>query len=432
MQDPSIFYRLPQISIQPPGIKWIVDPKLQRYINRLDTPHVDLIAYHLVTTAPSPNSNGCLTAFLAHIALIPAHRLRSTHAVLQQHYTEDLADVYQIGMEIVSDPRGFLSNFDPSRSLDTGYWYPNLYRWSQQKFDRFLTDKIRNQKGMSGFKRTNLSLVARATATKIVKALTQQGYSPATHPTYLAVHFCLRSAVKAKRFSTAQPQAADYAEILALYRQLQVTPLDLAQITSHLDRLETAASNYDRMRLQSIDLPIGEDSDRTILDTITDDRNPLDTAILAEYQQQVDRLKQIIIKLLQQLPIERDRLLLLLYGLDLTQKQTGAEISRNQTTVMHRRDKLLSTLAEDIYHKKNSEKLPALSSEHLKQIVIHSIAFYQQYYPGLLFEISRQLVNINLHNFVERVQLRWEIQFHPEGAAIDRLRKIVESDSEVG
>jgi hypothetical protein len=424
MQDSSIFYQLPQISSQPPGIRWIVDPKLQRYIQRLDNSHVDPIAYHLVTTAPSPSSNACLTALLAHIALIPARRLRSTHAVLQQHYPEDLADIYQIGLEIVSDSRGFVSNFDPSRSLDTGYWYPNFYKWSQQKFDRLLTDKIRNQKGMSSFKRTNFSLTARATTTKIVKALTQQGYPPATHPTYLALHFCLSTAVKARRFSTAQPQATDYAEILALYRPRQVTPLDLEQIKSYLDRLGKAVSNYDRMRLQSIDLPIGEDGDRSILDTIANDKNPLDTAILNEYQQQVDRLKQIVIKLLQQLSIEPDRLLFLLHGLDLSQKQAGVELSCNQTTVMRRSERLLASLAEDIYHQ-TINKSSSLSSENLRQIVIHTIAFCQQYYPGLLVEILQQVGNRDIRSFIDRVQLRWQIHFQTQGMAIEQLERSI-------
>ena len=122
INNPSVFYHLPQISSQPLGIKWTIDPKLQRYIQQLNYADVKLIAYHLVTTAPNPNTNACLTALLAHIAFIPPHRLRSTHAILQQYYTEDLVDLYQIGLEIVSDARGFLSNFDVSRSLNTSFF----------------------------------------------------------------------------------------------------------------------------------------------------------------------------------------------------------------------------------------------------------------------------------------------------------------------
>jgi hypothetical protein len=53
-----------------------------------------------------------------------------------------------MGLELISDARGFLRNFDASRALSAGYWYPNFYRWCQHKFDRLLIDKIRNQKGM--------------------------------------------------------------------------------------------------------------------------------------------------------------------------------------------------------------------------------------------------------------------------------------------
>jgi hypothetical protein len=425
MQDSSIFSTLPQISSQPPYIRWIADPKLQRYIDRLNTADLGFIAYHLVTTTPTPNNNACLTALLAHIAFIPAHRLRSTHTTLQQYYTEDLADLYQIGLEIVSDPRKFLSNFEPDRSLNTGYWYPNFYKWSQQKFDLHLTDKIRSQKGMSGFKRTSLGLVVRATSTKIIKALTQQGYPVATHPIYLTLHCCLEQAVKAKRFNTAQPQAADYAEILALYRQQQIPPLDYDRIVTYLTQLGKAVSNYDRLRVESIDLPISDDNEnRTLIDRIPSPENPLDTAILTEYQQQVDRLKNIIIELLQQLEIEPDRLLLLLHGLDLNQKESGKQIGCHQTTVMHRNNRIMATLAQDIYHRTSDRSLP-LSSDRLEQIAIHAIEFCRQYYPDLLTEVIQQVVGKDLHAAIDRVQSRWQIQFQPNGLAIERLTKII-------
>jgi hypothetical protein len=138
-------------------------------------------------------------------------------------------------LEIISQPHSFLSNFDAAKSLAAGYWYPSFYKWSQQKFDRLLIDKIRNQKGMSSFKRTNLSLVSRATPTKITKALHHQGQPQTTHATYLTLHYCLSIAVKAKRFNTSNPQPTDYAEIFALYQKQPVTPLDQQQIISHLE-----------------------------------------------------------------------------------------------------------------------------------------------------------------------------------------------------
>lgn len=434
MQDLSIFYQLPQVSIQPPGITWITDPKLQRYIQQLANSQIDQVAYQLFSASPNPNNNACLTALLAHIALIPARRLKSTHALLQQHYTEDLIDIYQIGLELVSDPRGFLNNFNSNRAIDTGYWYPNLYRWSQQKFDRLLTDRIRNQKGMSGFKRTNLGLVVRATTTKIRKALTVAGYPPTTHSTYLALHYSLDLAVSAGKFNTSQPQATDYAEILAIYRQQQVTPLDYDQVIRELDRLGTTVRNYDQLQIQSIDTPIGEGDDRTVLDTVSeldtiaDAQTPLDTAILNEYQQQVDRLTAIVNQLLQQLPIEPDQLLLLLYGLDLTQKDAGKELNCNQTTVMRRGERVLAILAQNIYQQ-TTEKAPALSSERLNEIVTHLIAFCQKYYADLLTEIVQQLNKPELKPLLQLVQSRWQIQFQPQGKAIEQLVKIINPSS---
>jgi hypothetical protein len=425
----SLFYHLPQVSSQSPYICWLEDPKLQRYIQKLDLPDVDPIAYYLVTTAPSPNSNACLTALLAHIAFIPAHRLRSTHTLLQQYYTEDITDLYQIGLEIVSQPRKFLSNFDANRSIDTGFWYPNFYRWCQQKFDLRLTDTIRNQKGMSGFRRTNLGLVTRASRTKIVKAITQQGEPIATHPIYLALHSCLVNAVRARQFGTSQPQPAHYAEILALYRQRQVTPLDYDRVVSYLDRLGTAVRNYDRFRVSRLDLPVSEDRNLSRIDTIADPKHPLDTAILTEYQQQVDRLKNIVTELLQQLPIDSDRLLMLLCGLNLTQAQAGSELNCHQTTAMRHSEKILATLAQTIYQQINAPISPQLSSEHLYLIVTQAIAFCQQYYPELLIEISSQLNITDLQVFIERVCSRWQIQFQPEGKAIVALTQLMNKQS---
>jgi predicted Zn-dependent protease len=418
MKDTSVFYHLPQISSQPPGIKWTLDPKLQRYIQQLNHPDVKLIAYHLVTTSPNPNSNACLTALLAHIALIPPHRLQSTHAILQQYYTEDLVDLYQIGLEIVSDARGFVSNFDVSRSLNTSYWYPNFYRWSQQKFDFALTDRIRNQKGMSGFKRTNLGLVARATPTKILKALT--GYPASTHSTYLVLHFCLTTAVKARRFDTSNPQATDYAEILALYRQRQVMALEYPQIISYLDELGKAVRNYDRLRVTSFDLPLGI-SDDTMLDKIAGTQQPLEQAIVAEYEAEIDRLKQIVVGLLEALPIDRDRLLLLVYGLALTQMEAGKELQSHQTTVKRNNDKTLAILAQDIY-RQSRDKSPPLASEQLQQIVTHLISLCREYYPDLLDVIMDEDLKI----FVDRVQARWQIKFQIDGAAIERLKDMIQ------
>jgi hypothetical protein len=418
MQDPSVFYRLPQISSQPPGIKWTIDPKLQRYIQQLNCGDVKLIAYHLVTTPSTPTTNACLTAFLAHIAFIPPHRLCSIHAILQQYYQEDLADLYQIGLEIVSDSRGFLSNFDVSRSLDTGYWYANFYRWSQHKFDLVLTDKIRNQKGMSGFKRTNLGLAARATPSKILKALT--GYPAGTRSTYLALHFCLTTAVKARRFDTSNPQAADYTEILALYCQRQVLALDYAEIISYLDELGKAVRNYDRLRVTSFDLPLGI-ADDTMLDRIPGTQEPLERAIVAEYEGEIDRVKKIVVGLLEALPIDRDRILLLLYGLALTQMEAGKELQAHQTTVKRNNDKTLAILAQDIYHH-SRDKVSLLASEQLQQIVTHSISLCQEYYPDLL----RVLMDTDLNIFVDRVQSRWEIQFQSDGTAIDRLKIMIQ------
>jgi hypothetical protein len=59
----------------------------------------------------------------------------------------------------MSEPIQFLANFQP----DAANWYGSLVRYSNYRFDRLLIDRLRSLPGMSGFKRTNLGLLARAT-----------------------------------------------------------------------------------------------------------------------------------------------------------------------------------------------------------------------------------------------------------------------------
>jgi DNA-directed RNA polymerase specialized sigma24 family protein len=425
MQTINIFYQLPQISSQPPCIKWSTLPELQKYIENLNTPHVDQIAYHLVTSPPNPITTDCLTACLAHIVLNPPYRLKSTHTLLQQHYTEDLSDLYQIGLEIISQPHSFLSNFDPTKSLAAGYWYPSFYNWSQLKFDRLLTDKIRNQKGMGNFRRTNLSLISRATPTKITKALHHQGHPPTTHATYLTIHHCLSRAVKAKRFNTANPQPTDYAEIFALYQKQPVIPLDQQQIISHLETLGKAIRNYDQLNLQSIDRPLRSDSNQTqtLSDIIPAPQTPLETIIDHEYQQQVNQLKNIVIQQLQQLPPERNHLLFLMFGLQLNQAKTGLELQVHQVTAKKRYDKTLTILAQATY-RQTRDKSPPTSFEQLQPLITHLAALCQEYYSDFCTTIIQQFIDRDLLAIINHLHHHHQIQLLPDGPAITKLQKL--------
>jgi hypothetical protein len=162
-----------------------------------------------------------------------------------------------------------------------------------------------------------------------------------------------------------------------------------------------------------------------MIDTIPDPENPLDTAILDEYQQQVDRFKNIVISLLQQLPIDRDRLLMFFYGLNLTQVEAGTELKFDPTTALKRRKKILAALAQDIYLAVSENSPPPLSSERLDLIITQAIAFCQQYYPDLLREISQQLDSKDPQLLIDLVCSRWQIQLQSTGAAIVKLTKII-------
>jgi hypothetical protein len=423
MHEINIFYQLPQISSQTICIKWITSPELQKYIENLNNAHVDQIAYHLVTIPPTPVTTACLSACLAHIAFNPPYRLKSIHTLLQQHYIEDLSDLYQIGLEIISQPYSFLSNFDAAKSLAAGYWYPSFYKWSQQKFDRLLIDKIRNQKGMSSFKRTNLSLITRATPTKIIKALNHQGQPQATHATYLSLHYCLSLAVRAGRFNTANPQPTDYDEIFALYQKQPVIPLDHQQIISYLETLGKAIRNYDQLNLQSIDRPLREDSNQTLSDIIPAPQTPLDTIIYNERQEQVTQLKNTVIQQLQQLPPDRNQLLFLLFGLQLNQTETSIELQVHQTTVKRNCDKTLTILAQATYCQ-TRDKSPPPSFEQLQPLITHLNVLCQEYYADFCTTIVQQFIDRDLLTLINHLHNHWKIQLLPNGPAITKLQKL--------
>jgi hypothetical protein len=397
------FSNFPEISSQPPYIRWREDRNLQQYIHQLQIDDYGLIAHHLVTTTPSPENevchNRCLTSHLAHLAFKPPHRprpnhIRATHLKLKEKYDiDDLADLYQIGLFLILEPREFLSNFDSA--LYPGYWYPTFHNWVQTKFDRRLTDTIRAQKGMINFDRTDLGLIYRATNAKVLKALKHQDYHPKTYPIYRALRSCLERAVDAGQFNTTNPQPAHYDEVLALYRQEQRVPsLGSDQIVEYLAQLGTALRNYDRAPLISGDTPLNEEGDLTLLDNIGDNSDSsdesgstsqqaggLDPLLNDEHQQKVALCNNIITELLQQLPSEHDRVLLLFYGLKFTQDNVALQFDCDQATAKRRRDRILATLARQIHLRINpAAPPPALRSEHLNRIVSTAIEFCQEYY----------------------------------------------------
>jgi RNA polymerase sigma factor (sigma-70 family) len=413
-----MFYTLPKVSSQSKSIQWEENANLKQYIKRLNTPDCRLIAHYLVTTIPSSENNachnGCLSAHLAHISFGVAnyrrpHDIRATHLKLKEQYgIDDLADLYQIGLSIVLQPREFLSNFDPDLSTYQSYWYPSFRSWVQTTFDRRLTDTIRAQKGMVNFNRTNLYLVAHATNAKVIKALKHQNYDPSTYPIYRALRSCLEKANNAGQFDTRNPQSAHYAEVLALYRQQQGVPsLGYEQIVSYIARLGIAIRNYDRPQLVSTDVFVGGEKDdrRSLIDTIDGSANPFNPsdgdnrqgamadplvrAIGMEDRQESDRANNhannIVTELLQQLPSESDRTLLLFYGLNFTQDDVALQLDCHQVTAKHRRDRILATLAQQIHQNINpAAPKPALKSEQLNRLVTEVKDYCQEYYGNPL------------------------------------------------
>ena len=159
------FCEFPSIGESQDYLTWHRDPRLARYLSGFEERSLVQIADVLINRIcgfPTDKlACACITALLAHILFSASGRARIRSQIfnpLQYHSTQlELADVYQIALDIISQPTHFLANFQP----DPANWYGSLVRYSSYRFDRLLIDRIRSLPELSGFKRTNLGLLAR-------------------------------------------------------------------------------------------------------------------------------------------------------------------------------------------------------------------------------------------------------------------------------
>jgi hypothetical protein len=323
MDSLKIFCEFPWIDDRQDYLTWQRDPRLARYLSGLEDRSPAQIAELLVTRIHSTPTDrlacGCVTALLAHILFSGSGRAKIRSQIfqpLQYHSIQiELADIYQIALGIISEPIQFLANFQP----DSANWYGSLVRYSNYRFDRLLIDRLRSLPGMSGFKRTNLGLLARATPSRIETALIRQGEKDVRLQQMLLLHGCLLEVIAAGNFETRNPQSVHYENLSARYRQqcdsVELAIDDRATLLKLLEYMGTVIRNYLQPQTDALDRSVRNsvrNSDAegiSLLDLIPDGINHdrlLESRIL----------KQDILDLSSQLPIDRDRLLMLFYGLE--------------------------------------------------------------------------------------------------------------------
>jgi Sigma-70, region 4 len=137
-------------------------------------------------------------------------------------------------------------------------------------------------------------------------------------------------------------------------------------------------------------------------------------------------LRQDILDLSSQLPIDRDRLLMLFYGLELTQSEVGIELNCSQTTAKHRHDRCLKQLAKDLHIKIFDDE--NLLIELLDTIIDRLELICEDIYAEILLAILTDLNVIEskiVELFIERIHHRWQFKFKPAQMGLTKATTFV-------
>jgi hypothetical protein len=411
---------LPSIDDSQGWITWHRDPRLARYLKGLEGKSLEQIAYILVqrvrSTPTDKVASNCLTAFLSYLFFSARGQAKIRATILnplQYHAAQiDVGDIYQIGLIIISQPVQFLENFE---SADAG-WYCNLLKYSNSRFDRVLIDRVRSLPGMSGFKRTNLGLLARSSPRRVKLALIDAGERDPRLAQMILIHHCLVEVIATEEFDTKAPQSLHYDNLLARYReecsQDDLAIDDRATLIKLLEYMGKVVRNYLQPQPDSLDRSIGtNDADGiSLIDLIPDL-----TTSSPSLESQI--LKQSVTDLLGKLSIEDDRLLMFFYGLDMTQTEVGIEFDRTRFFARNHHNSCLTDLAKKLYAQDYPGK--KLSSEDLNSIINDLKIVCEDIYVELLEAIVKivKVLSTDLATtialFIDRVEQRWQFKFQP-------------------
>jgi hypothetical protein len=418
MESIKTFCEFPSLVESQNYLTWHRDPRLVRYLRGLEDRSsvqiADILVNRILTTPTDKLACASITALLAHILFSASGRAKIKSQIfnpLQYHSTQiELADIYQIALDIISQPVPFLANFQP----DAANWYGSLVRYSNYRCDRLLIDRIRSLPNLSGFKRTNLGLLVRTSPRRIKTALIERGEANLRLQQLLLLHQCLIDTMGADEFDTRNPQPVHYDNLSARYIQ-QCDRVELAigdrdTLIQLVEYMGTAIRTYLQPQLDAIDrsVDVHDAQSRALIDLIPDSRNSDDRL-------ESDLIKQEAIELSNKLPIESDRILMFFYGLELTQVEVGIEVECDQSTAKRRRDRCLKQLAKDLHAK--IAQTETLSVELLDAIIDRLELTYKDIYAELLLAIFELITSDSESNitpiFINRIESKWQFKFKP-------------------
>jgi DNA-directed RNA polymerase specialized sigma24 family protein len=435
MDSIKTFCEFPSLGESQDYLTWHRDPRLVRYLRGLDDRSAVQIAEVLVSrilTEPMDKlACACITALLAHILFSTSGRAKIRSQIfqpLQYHSTQiELADIYQIALDLISQPANFLANFQP----DATNWYGSLVRYSSYRFDRLLIDRIRSLPDLSGFKRTNLGLLARTSPRRMKAALVEQGERDLRLQQLLSLHQCLVDTIAVDEFDTRNPQPVHYDNLSARYNQqcdrVELAIADRATLIQLVKYMGTAIRNYIQPPTDTLDRSVDphDAQSRTLIDLIPDPRD-------CHHQLESDIFTQTAIALSNELPIDSDRILMFFYGLELTQIEVGIELDCNQSTAKRRRDRCLERSVKDLSTK--IWETSDLSLELLNAILDRVELVYEDLYAELLLAIFELIVaesssiasKLNVAAvFIDRLERKWQFKFKPDRGGLTKARAFV-------
>lgn len=446
--DRQHFYQIPDLIEHHPYFQWYVDPRLRRYIyqripdNLTPSQRVE-IAQTLVEEVqqisldpqnyilPERNLSGCITALTAHILFSQQKvRLHNVVEMLQRHFQgTELRDVYQVSLVIISIPAKFLGNFQPQ-----GDWYPSLWLYSHNKFQRSLTDELRRLAG-DNFKRTNLGLLHRCSSNRLEISLRQLGDRGRYLDRSLLLHQCFQETVIAKQFSTSNPQPIHYDALLTRYRDRQMktdlTIGDRDELQLLLQNLSNIVRHDRQTTYYSLDTPLSQDRESGTIGDLQPDPHQIFSMENCEMRElAIDLISK---KLRSTAP---DLIFLFRYGLNLTQVEVGKELDCNQTTIGRKHDRRLAKLATEFYlsyHK----LLPntQISIEILAANINYIKSLCEDYYAELVIDTLTVILDSAptgssiFEQFVDRIETQWQFKFKPNGQGLSKAEAFVRQRS---
>jgi RNA polymerase sigma factor (sigma-70 family) len=287
----------------------------------------------------------CEKTAIAILRLIPI----SSHSQL-------FSDLFQMGVEIVNDPVQFFGNFDEER-FNLNYWYPTLKRFADSKIKHFLFPRVRELTGFTTLGLTNLGLVSRASRKQINDAL-KSSKSQEIVSQYLLAWQCFQEVRKSGQLEVRKFQREHFQKIADRYNQFQkqlassqTRPINGETIRNWLEEIGVAIRRLLEPSFISLNCLVGEGEEIALIDTIPS--NLISDEVLTDYgeinQAQIASIKFISNLLSRLEEIEKRQILLLRYGLQLTQTEIAKELQKNQSTIQRKLNSLHQNILKQLW-----------------------------------------------------------------------------------